>query len=159
VEFTLDDEIARDSRFHRFGPMGVRFVPVPPTGAGIAVSASTVTGGGFLDHDEAMGRYVGMLNLKFSEIGLVAIGIITTKLPGGGFALFINIGVTFSPPITLPYNFNLQGCGGLCAVNRTMDTEALRAGLRNKTLDSILFPEDPILNADKIISDSERVFP
>ena len=40
-----------------------------------------------------------------------------------------------------------------------MDTEALRSGLRNKTLDSILFPADPILNANKIISDSERVFP
>ncbi len=134
---------------------------LPPTGAGIAVSAGAVTGGGFIKYEPDIGRYSGILNLKFSEIGLVAIGIITTKLPGGkkGFALFINIGVTFSPPITLPYNFNLQGCGGLCAVNRTMDTDALRAGLRNKTLDSILFPEDPILNANKIISDSERVFP
>jgi hypothetical protein len=77
-------------------------------------------------------------------------------MPDGsdGYALFINIGVTFSPAITLPYNFNLRGCGGLLALNRTMDVEALRTGLRQRTLDSILFPEDPILNANKIISDS-----
>jgi hypothetical protein len=134
----------------------------PPTGAGLAVTAGPVTGGGFLRHDKDRGSYDGILDLKFGEIGLTAVALITTKLPGGkkeGYALFVNIGVTFSPAITLPYNFNLQGCGGLLAVNRTMDVEALRSGLRNKTLDSILFPEDPILNANKIITDSERVFP
>ena len=145
-----------------FGDLHLDLAFKPPTGAGLAVSAGAVTGGGFIRHDPATGSYAGILDLKFSDIGLVAIGIITTKFPGTnkqGFALFINIGVTFSPPIALPYNFSLQGCGGLCAVNRTMDTEALRSGLRNKTLDAILFPEDPILNANKIISDSERVFP
>jgi hypothetical protein len=71
----------------------------------------------------------------------------------------INVGVTFSPPIRLPYNFNLSRCGGLLALNRAMDIEVLRTRLKNRTLDSILFPEDPILNANKIVSDSERVFP
>lgn len=128
-----------------------------PRGAGLVIDAGAVKGGGFIRHDEERSSYDGILDLKIGDIGLVAVAIITTKKDN--FALFINIGVTFSPPITLPYNFNLQGCGGLCAVNRTMDTEALRSGLRNKTLDSILFPENPILNANKIISDSEHVFP
>jgi hypothetical protein len=134
---------------------------LPPVGAGLAIDAGGVSGGGYVSRDEALARYAGILDLKFGEIGLTAIALITTKLPGGrrGYALFVNIGVTFSPPITLPYNFNLQGCGGLLALNRTMDIEALRSGLRNRTLDSILFPEDPILNANKIITDSERVFP
>jgi hypothetical protein len=35
----------------------------------------------------------------------------------------------------------------------------LRDGLRNRALDSILFPEDPIANAPKIISDLRAVFP
>jgi hypothetical protein len=39
-----------------------------------------------------------------------------------------------------PYNFNLAGCGGLLAPNRSMDVEALCSGLKNRTLDSILFP-------------------
>jgi hypothetical protein len=56
-------------------------------------------------------------------------------------ALFVNIGATFSPPITLPCNFDLQGCDALLGVNRTMDVEALRSGLRNRTPGSILFPE------------------
>src|SRR5205823_969643 len=121
-----------------------------PTGIGLSCNAGGITGGGFVSHDEAQARYAGILDLKFGEIGLTAIAIITTKLPGktdGGFALYININVTFSPYITLPYNFNLQGCGGLLALNRTMDVEALRSGLKNKTLNSILFPEDPIANA------------
>ena len=132
-----------------------------PQGVGLAIAGSGLSGGGFLSHDEALARYAGILDLNFGEIGLVAVALITTKLPGGkkGYALFINIGVTFSPAITLPYNFNLQGCGGLLALNRSMDVEALRSGLKTRTLDSILFPEDPILNAAKIINDSERVFP
>src|SRR6266550_1113896 len=145
----------------QLGPLRARVGFLAPTGAGLAVNAGAVTGGGFIDHEEALHRYTGILNLKFSEIGLVAVAIITTKLPGNkpGFALFINIGVTFSPPITLPYNFNLRGCGGLLALNRTMDVEALRSGLKTGTLNSILFPANPIANAAKIIADSERVFP
>ena len=143
------------------GPVHLLADFLPPDGGGLSLSAGPVTGGGFIKHDKDAGSYSGILDLKFTDIGLVAVAIITTKLPGGkkGFALFINIGVTFNPSITLPYLFYLSGCGGLCAVNRTMDTEALRSGLRNKTLDSILFPADPIKNASKIISDSERVFP
>ena len=53
-------------------------------------------------------------------------------------------GITFSPAITLPCDFSHQGYGGLCAVNRTMDTQALCSGLRNETLDSICCPRsDP----------------
>jgi hypothetical protein len=134
---------------------------IAPSGAGVAVDTGGIRGGGFLTHNDANGQYAGILDLKFTDIGLVGVGIITTKLPGGrsGYALFVNIGVTFTPPLELPYNLSLVACGGLLAVNRTMDIEALRSGLRNKTLDSILFPEDPILNANKIITDSETVFP
>jgi hypothetical protein len=145
----------------RFGPVKASIAFVWPDGLGVVVHGGAVNGGGFARRDEATGTYSGILDLKFGEIGLVAIAIVTTKLPDGkpGYAFFINIGVTFSPPITLPYNFNLRGCGGLLALNRTMDVEALRSGLKTHTLDSILFPEDPILNANKIIADSERVFP
>jgi hypothetical protein len=47
-----------------------------------------------------------------------------------GHAIVINIGVGFSPAITLSYNFNLQGCGGLLALNRTMDVDRLRPACR-----------------------------
>jgi hypothetical protein len=143
------------------GPANVAFAFLPPTGAGLAIDASGIKGGGFIDHNADLGRYTGILDLALGDIALVAVAIVTTTLPGGrkGYALIVNIGITFSPPLTLPYNFNLQGCGGLLALNRTTNVERLRSGLKAKTLDSILFPEDPILNASKIISDSEAVFP
>src|SRR6185503_14305760 len=45
------------------------------------------------------------------------------------------------------------------AVNRTCNEEFLRAGLKNKTLDDVLFPADPIRNAAHILSTFDSAFP
>ncbi|OEU66016.1 MAG: hypothetical protein BBJ57_11040 [Desulfobacterales bacterium PC51MH44] len=134
---------------------------LPPIGAGLSIDSGVIIGGGYLELDNENKRYAGILELKFGEIGLIAIGLITTRMPDGskGFSLLINIGVTFSPPIQLSFGFVLGGVGGLLGFNRTMLTDVLRDGLKNRTLDSILFPEDPIANASKIISDLRAVFP
>jgi hypothetical protein len=158
VRFVIDE--SPNASGIDLGALKLRAAFLPPTGAGIAVDAGGITGGGFLEHKEEDSSYAGVLALNFGDIALTAVGLITTKLPSGnGYALFLNIGVTFSPVIQLPYNFNLSGCGGLLAINRTFDVEAMRSGLKNHTLDSILFPPDPIKSASKIISDSEMVFP
>jgi hypothetical protein len=132
-----------------------------PTGAGLLVDASGIVGGGFLSFDRDEGRYDGILQLRFEDIGLTAIGLISTKLPDGskGFALLIIIGVTFSPAIQLSFGFVLSAVGGLLAINRRMDVEVLRSGLRNGTLDSVLFPEDPVRNAPLILSNLRAAFP
>ena len=62
-------------------------------------------------------------------------------------------------PIQLGYGFALTGIGGLLAINRTFDEEALRAGLKNHTLDSVMFPDDPIRNAPQILSNLNNFFP
>jgi hypothetical protein len=148
---------ARDTRQPQFSGLQFR----PPVGAGLSVCAGPIVGGGFLEFYDPEKRYAGILQLQAGGIGLVAIGLITTRMPDGsdGFSLLVNIGVQFMPPIQLPYGFTLSGVGGLLGYNRTMNTEALREGLRNRALDSILFPEDPIKNAAKIISDLRTVFP
>ena len=142
---------------------GFHFGFLPPTGVGLAINASGITGGGFIDFDEPNQRYFGALALNFSEIGLTAIGLIETKLPDGseGFALIISIGITFTPPVQLSLGFTLLGVGGLIAVNRSLNIEALQAGIKNRTLDGILFPDPSTLvaNAPKIISDLQAVFP
>jgi hypothetical protein len=135
----------------------------PPTGAGLSVDAGGIVGAGFLDIDNVNKRYAGILGLSFGEIGLTAIGLIATRMPDGsdGFSLLINIGVTFDPPIQLSMGFTLAGVGGLIGLNRTMDIIVLQTGIKNRTLDSILFP-DPrtvVANAGKIISDLQAVFP
>jgi hypothetical protein len=47
----------------------------------------------------------------------------------------------------------------MIAINRTFDEEAMRAGLRNKTLGTLLFPKDPIRSAPEIIRNLITVFP
>lgn len=142
------------------GDLEITFLP--PTGAGLSIDAG-ITGGGFLEFDTENERYAGILALSFGEIAITAIGLIATKLPGGkkGFSLLINIGVIFNPPIELFSAFTLSGIGGLIGVNRSMDIEVLQRGIKNHTLDSILFPNPKtvVANAAKIISDMRAVFP
>ena len=70
-------------------------------------------------------------------------------MPDGsrGFSLVVIIAAEGFPPIQLGFGFTLTGIGGLLGINRTCNEEFLRAGLKNKTLDDVLFPADPIRNA------------
>ena len=92
---------------------------------------------------------------------LTAIGLISTRLPSGarGFSFLVIITAEDFKPIPLGLGFTLTGVGGLLAVNRTCNEEFLRAGLKNKTLDDVLFPADPIRNAAHILSTFDSAFP
>ncbi len=135
----------------------------PPSGAGFSVDAEGLVGGGFIDYFEAEKRYSGALALQFGEIGITAIGLITTQLPDGadGFSLLVSMNVTFDPGIQIYMGFTLSGVGGLIGINRSMRNDVLREGLKKGTLDSILFPDPAsvIANANQIISDMQSVFP
>ena len=120
------------------------------------------TGGGFLRLDPDKGEYSGVLQLELQDtIALNAIGLLVTKLPDGasGYSLLVIITAEGFQPIPLGLGFNLTGIGGLLAINRTFDEDVLRAGLRNHTLDSVMFPRDPIRNAPQILSNLNHVFP
>jgi hypothetical protein len=143
------------------GPVDLGFGFKPPNGVGLAVDAGVVKGGGYLFFDTDKEEYAGVLELSLEDIVQIkAIGLITTKMPDGshGFSLLLILTAEF-PPIQLSFGFTLNGVGGLAGVNRTMNTDALRAGLRHHTLDSILFPSDPVARAAEIISDLRTVFP
>jgi hypothetical protein len=142
------------------GPFDIHTGFKPPTGMGIVVDTGLVTGGGFLSLDRANGRYSGILQLRVGEIGVTAIGLLDTKLPGGqaGYSFLIIVAATF-PPIQLGYGFTLNGVGGLAGVHRTMAIDAIQAGVRSHSIDRILFPEDPVANATQIISDLRTFFP
>jgi hypothetical protein len=133
----------------------------PPTGAGLALDAGPVSGGGYLSIDSEAGKYAGILQLSIADtLAITAIGLIATKMPDGsnGFSLLIIITAEF-PPIQLSYGFTLNGVGGLLGLNRTMDVAAMRAGVRNRAVDSVLFPPNPVQNAPRIIRDLEAFFP
>ncbi|HEX2515336.1 MAG TPA: DUF6603 domain-containing protein [Chloroflexota bacterium] len=137
-----------------------------PAGIGLAVDARSVKGGGFLFYDAAQQQYAGVLELSLSGvIALKAIGLLSTRLPDGsrGYSLLILVTAQSAQPggslLELPMGWRLTGLGGLIAIHRTVDEDAVRAGLKNHTLESILFPNDPVKNAPTIIAALGRVFP
>ena len=133
----------------------------PPDGVGLSIDTGVIKGGGFLGFKPDQGEYFGALELTFQNvIALKAVGIINTKMPDGskGFALLILVTAEFAP-IQLGFGFTLIGVGGLLALNRTLDTEALRVGVRTGAVNSILFPQDVVANIGKIISDLKTIFP
>ena len=151
IRFTIDAAGAR---------LGFR----APDALALSIDAGPVSGGGFLYIDEAKGQYAGTLQLQLQTISLTAIGLLNTKLPDGspipgvGFSLLIIVAIEL-PPIQLGFGFTLNGIGGLLGLNRTLNLAALRAGVRNHALDAMLFPPDPIRNAEAIVRTLSDVFP
>jgi uncharacterized protein DUF6603 len=146
----------------RFGPGGPQLEFKLPDGLGLSITSPTLRLGGFLLIDQARGRYVGAIEIAIVEkFALVAIGIITTKRPDGTplFSLLILVSITFPVPIPLGYGFFFAGAGGLLGLNRGIDLDRLRLGLRSGSADSILFPTDIIARIDDIVRDLEEVFP
>jgi hypothetical protein len=143
------------------GPVNLALGFKPPNGLGLAIDAGVVAGGGYIAFYPDKNQYAGVFDLSLAEIIQVKIiGVLDTTLPDGthGFSFLLIITFDF-PPIQLGFGFTLNGVGGLGGVNRTMNTDALHAGFRANTLNSILFPPDPIANAPQIISNIENFFP
>lgn len=129
----------------------------PPSGAGLAIDAGIVKGGGFLLFDPERGEYGGIIDIKLMQIGVKAIGLLGTKNPGGwSFLLII---VANLPPIQLGFGFTLTGLGGLLAVQHTVNRDALSSGLATGSLDSFLFPQNPVANAPQIFNQLRVIFP
>ncbi len=143
------------------GPVNLALGFKPPTGVGLSLDVGIIKGGGFLSINVDKGEYVGAMELDFvGIISLKAIAIINTKMPDGskGFSLLIIITADF-PPIQLGFGFTLNAVGGLLGLNRTVNIEALREGVRTNAIKSILFPQDVIANITRIVSDLKQIFP
>ncbi len=150
-----------DDNTGNLGPLQMDIGFKPPNGVGLSLDTGAVKGGGFLYLDFDKGEYFGALELTFQNtIALKAIGIINTKMPDGsdGFAFLILITAEFTP-IQLSFGFTLNGVGGLLALNRSTNLEALRTGVKTGAVSSILFPQDVVANITRIISDLKTIFP
>jgi hypothetical protein len=144
-----------------FGNLHVDFAFKPPTGLGLSIDAQGFSGGGFLFLDADKGEYAGGLELSFQDsISLKIIGILNTIMPDGtnGFSLILIITAEFTP-IQLGFGFTLNGVGGLIGINRTVEIDVLQSGVKDGSLNSILFPEDIVANAVQIVTDIKKVFP
>jgi hypothetical protein len=142
------------------GPADLDFAFKPPSGIGLALDAAVVKGGGYLFLDPDKGEYAGILELSFGPISIKAIGILTTKLPGGGdgWALLLMVFGEFTA-VQLGFGFTLNGVGGVIGLQHGVSIDALQSGLRTGVLDSVLFPRDPVANAPTLIGQLRVVFP
>ena len=131
----------------------------PPSGVGVALDSSVVTGGGFLE--QTADQYAGGLELSVSGYALKAFGLIQTALPGGqaGYSFIAVISAEFVPSIELPFGFTLDGVGGMIGVNRTIDQDAVESALWAHHLDGLLFPANPIAAAPQLLSALDSYFP
>jgi hypothetical protein len=143
-----------------FGSLDTALAFRAPTGLGLALDTGVVSGGGYLSFDADEQTYAGVVELGFLNLDLQAYGLITTSLPDGsdGWSMVIFISTSFAP-IPIGFGFFLEAVGGMFGYNRSANTDVLQAGIREGTLDSILFPDDPVANAVQILSDLEAVFP
>jgi Family of unknown function (DUF6603) len=160
IGFRATLDFAKQDRNLSFADFSFGFAP--PKGVGLAVNGDVVSGGGFLLLDPDQGRYAGILHLDLGGgVALKAIGLLDTRLPGGqkGFSLLAIVTVEGFKSIPLGFGFFLSGVGGLIGIHRTILQDPLLAGVRNHTLDHILFAEDPIRNAPALIATVGAVFP
>ena len=139
--------------------IGVR----PPDGVALAVDAKgIITGGGFLFHDRVQALYAGALQLTIQDRFTVkAFGLLATKMPDGspGYSLIVFITADDFRPYPLGMGFRLLGFGGMLAIHRTFDEDAMRAGLANNTLGTLLFPKDMLRRAPEIVRNLQQIFP
>ena len=144
------------------GNLGLDLRFKPPTGVGVAIDAGVVQGGGFLSFDAEAGEYAGALYLDFEgKVAVTALGLISTRLPGGapGYSLVVVVTAEKFKPIPLGFGFTLTGIGGILGVHRTINIEALQEAARGQTLDAVLAPKDVVANAAQFLSALGRFFP
>ena len=131
----------------------------PPSGAGLAIDAAGVNGGGFLEYAPEKSEYQGVLQLQFDNIALQAFGLITTQVAGSdGYSLIALVDADF-PPVELGLGFTLNGVGGLLALHRTAAADALRAAMKAGRLGTILFPKNAITSAPQVLGELDALFP
>lgn len=134
---------------------------IPPSMIGVSFNAEQLSGGGAIWLDTENQRYSGALNINIVDtLNLSAIGIISFKTPDGReqFSFLAIITVEFSP-IHLSYGFWLTGVGGMIGLNRGMNPEVLRQGVKTGLYDDILFPTDPVENFERIVTGLDAAFP
>ena len=131
---------------------------LPPQGIGISLDAGPVNGGGFLkviSKDE----FAGALQIKVLGIGAFAYCVYKT-LPSGDISFVALIGIRLPlPGIQLSFGFAVSGFGGLVGINRKADTDLIRERLTSGAAGDVLFNDDPMRNAPKLLGDMRLFFP
>ncbi|WP_367140980.1 MULTISPECIES: DUF6603 domain-containing protein [Streptomyces] len=132
---------------------------LPPRGIGLVLDLGPVKGGGYLAIDAEKGEYAGALELKVFVLSIKAIALISTKRPDGsdGWSLLIFLFCQFK--VHIAFGIFLTGLGGMIGLHHRADLDALSAGMRTGALDDVLFPENPVADAQRIVNRYKQLFP
>lgn len=131
---------------------------LPPQGIGLSLQAGPVSGGGFLKI-VSDNEFAGALQLKILGIGAFAYGLYKA-LPSGDPSFVALIGIRLPlPGIQISFGFAISGFGGLVGINRRADTDKLRERLTSGAAGDVLFNDDPMRNAPKLLGDMQQFFP
>ncbi|MGK5671228.1 DUF6603 domain-containing protein [Micromonospora sp. URMC 106] len=149
-----------------------------PDGIALRMENGFVSGGGYLFVDEPRGMYAGALqlgltsNAPFTPIKgfrIQATAIVNTRNPDGTRLTEADGGHTFSlllagtyewfPGLMLFWGISITGLGLVVGHNRRTNPEEFRNAARAGTLDTLLFPQDPLGNAPAVIATLSRLFP
>ena len=121
---------------------------------------SFVTGGGFLFHDEVQQLYAGVARpdppRRHHPQGGRSGRDARCRTAARASRCCVFITAEDFQPIPIGLGFTLRGIGGMLAINRTFDEDAMRAALRQRHARNVLFPKDPIHNVTEIITQPAR---
>ncbi len=131
---------------------------IPPKGIGVSIDAGPVKGGGFLEVINE-NEFAGAFHMTILGIGAFAYCIYKT-LPTGEVSFVSLIGIRIPPPgIQISFGFAVTGFGGLVGINRKADTDLIRERLSTGSAGDVLFNDDPMKNAPKLLGDMQLFFP
>ena len=138
------------------GQVRLLFQPLPPTppqGMGAELALPGFEGGGYLAHVGSEWR--GVLTAQLGPVSVTGFGVLGTE----PFSLLVILAAEFTPAIQLSFGFTLVGVGGLVGVNRCPDTDALAGAVSSGDLSKLLFPSDPVSQADGLLATLSDCFP
>ncbi len=132
----------------------------PPNGIGVAIDAKVIKGGGYLYLDPDKGEYAGVLELSFKGLTIKAVGIVNARAPVAGWSLLLLLYAEFRhSPWQLGLGFNITAVGGIMGLQHAASVEQLRAAMGSNAFDDVLFPEDPVRDAPRMIGRLRTLFP
>ncbi len=73
--------------------------------------------------------------------------------------LLVVLAAEFKPPIQLSFGFTLVGVGGIVGINRGPDQRRLSEAVSSGALSDLLFPRDPVADADRLLPQLSACFP
>ncbi len=137
-----------------------------PDAIGLRIKAGPITGGGFLEREERTYK-VGGQDVKRVEFGgVLQLQVLKAGVSADRDPLARPVLARARDGHPLPRRGRARasasrwnGIGGILAIDRGLDLDELRSGMEEHIIDRVLFPEDPVSEAPKLLEKVAHVFP